>query len=80
MTISLDRFRGLMLGISVGDCLGRAVEGHRRVADSYIDEVLSSTAPSIYTDDTAMTLGLARSLVESDGFSGSDMAMRFARD
>lgn len=77
---SLDRFRGLMLGTAVGDCLGRPVEGHRQVPESYIDEVLTSPPRLVYTDDTAMTMGLARSLLDRDGFDGADMAMRFARD
>lgn len=75
-----DRFRGLMLGTAVGDCLGRPVEGHRRVPDSFIDEVLTSPPRLIYTDDTVMTMALARSLLDSGRFDGAHMAMRFARD
>lgn len=67
-----------MLGVAVGDCLGRPVEGHRHVPESYLEEVLSSPPPMIYTDDTAMTIVLARSLFDSDGFSGADLARAFA--
>jgi poly(ADP-ribose) glycohydrolase ARH3 len=67
-----------MLGVAVGDCLGRPVEGHRHVPESYLEEVLSSPPPMIYTDDTAMTIVLARSLLDSDGFSGADLARAFA--
>lgn len=69
-----------MVGTAVGDCLGRPVEGHRHVSDTYIEQVLISPPRLIYTDDTAMTISLAESLLACDGFSGSDMAQRFARD
>lgn len=75
---SRDQFRGLMVGTAVGDCLGRPVEGHRQVSDSYITEVLESPPPLIYTDDTVMTMMVAESLLASEGLSGEDMSMRFA--
>ncbi len=80
MTTLEDRFRGLMVGTAVGDCLGRPVEGHRSVGESYLTEVKTRPPLLIYTDDTAMTLKLAESLIESDGFDGADMAMRFAAE
>ena len=80
MTTLEDRFRGLMVGTAVGDCLGRPVEGHRSVGEAYLTEVVTNPPSLIYTDDTAMTLKLAESLVESNGFDGSDMAMRFATE
>jgi poly(ADP-ribose) glycohydrolase ARH3 len=73
-----DRFRGLMLGTAVGDALGRPVEGHPEVSESYIDEILAGPRWMIYTDDTAMTMWLAESLLAADGFDGADMSMRFA--
>lgn len=75
---SREQFRGLMVGTAVGDCLGRPVEGHPQVGDSYITEVLESPPPLIYTDDTVTTIMLAESLLASEGFSGEDMAERFA--
>lgn len=75
-----DRFRGLMVGTAVGDCLGRPVEGHRTVGKGYIEEILGSPPSLIYTDDTAMTMVVAESLLASDGFEGSDMALRFAEE
>lgn len=73
-----DRFRGLMLGTAVGDALGRPVEGHPEVSQSYIEEILAGPRSMTYTDDTAMTMWLAESLLAADGFNGADMSMRFA--
>lgn len=80
MTTLEDRFRGLMVGTAVGDCLGRPVEGHRSIGEAYLTEVVTDPPPLIYTDDTAMTIKLAESLVESNGFDGSDLAMRLATE
>ncbi|MEX2624722.1 MAG: ADP-ribosylglycohydrolase family protein [Acidimicrobiia bacterium] len=77
---SLDRFRGLMIGTAVGDSLGRPVEGHRRVSVDYVAEVITNPPPMRLTDDTAMTIGLAESLLAADGFSGDDLAQRFAEN
>lgn len=75
-----DKFRGTMLGTAAGDCLGRPVEGHRPVSDFYLSEVLTSHAFLSYSDDTAMTRVLARSLLDRDGFSGAHMSLGFARE
>lgn len=68
-----------MLGTAVGDCLGRPMEGRRHVPEEYLDGLLTSPPALIYTDDTLMSALLAGSLLQSDGFSGADMAARFAR-
>lgn len=73
-----DRFRGLMVGIAVGDALGRPVEGRRRVPESYLEEIVTRPPSMIYTDDTAMSIWLAESLLARDGFDGAHMARRFA--
>ncbi len=73
-----DRFRGLMLGTAVGDALGRPIEGLQQVSPSYIEEIVSGPRSMIYTDDTAMTIWLAESLLAAGGFDGADMSMRFA--
>lgn len=75
-----NRFEGVMLGLAAGDCLGRPVEGHREVARSYLDEIRTSPPRLFYTDDTAMALAIADSLLASDGFSGSDLADRFVAE
>lgn len=75
-----DRFRGVMLGLAVGDCLGRPVEGWAWLPEDYIGEVLTGPRSMVYSDDTAMTLVLVRSLLECGGFSGSHMSLAFAEE
>src|SRR5690606_23771231 len=80
-TVSIrDRFRGVMLGLAVGDCLGRPVEGWAWLPEDYIGEVLTGPRSMVYSDDTAMTLVLVRSLLECGGFSGSHMSLAFAEE
>jgi poly(ADP-ribose) glycohydrolase ARH3 len=73
-----DRFRGALLGVAVGDCLGRPVEGHRQVPESYLVEAVQDPPKLFYTDDTAMTFSVGDSLLACDGFDGGDLAQRFA--
>ena len=64
------RFRGLMVGTAIGDALGRPVEGHQQVSESYIEEIQTRPRSMIYTDDTIMAIWLAESLLASGGFAG----------
>ncbi len=76
----MDRFRGCMLGLAVGDALGMPVEGLTRdeIAGS-LGEVREMVAPprdhfhcglspGQYTDDTEQTLILAESIIEAGFF------------
>src|SRR5262249_23102273 len=66
----LDRFRGCLLGLAVGDGLGAPYEG--LPADNIYwgfgpsEELISKPSEDIlhYTDDTQMTIGGAEALVE----------------
>lgn len=73
-----DRFRGALIGTAVGDALGAPVEGHRSVPSTYLDSILDDPPNLSYTDDTAMTFGVAESLVARDGFDGAHMAEAMA--
>ena len=75
-----DRFRGALLGVAVGDGLGRPVEGHRAVSESYLIEVVEDPPRLLYTDDTAMTLSVGESLLARDGFDGDDLVRRFVEE
>ncbi len=81
-----DRYRGTLLGLACGDALGGPVEfvSREEIARRYPGEVRDFTgggwlnlAPGEVTDDTQMTLALARSLAERDTLDMEDIAARF---
>ncbi|GBN11288.1 Poly(ADP-ribose) glycohydrolase ARH3 [Araneus ventricosus] len=79
----LSKFRGCMIGSLIGDCLGEPFELRTRasktVLRNYFSNLLSggSTKMFPYTDDTSMTLSVARSLVENKKIDPKDLAKRF---
>ncbi|XP_054714431.1 ADP-ribosylhydrolase ARH3-like [Uloborus diversus] len=82
----VSKFRGCMLGALLGDCLGATFEGDARVSKrvlcKYFDNLLSgeSNKKFSYTDDTAMTLCIAASLIEMKKVDVADIAMRFTNE
>ncbi|RYC30311.1 ADP-ribosylglycohydrolase family protein [Lichenibacterium minor] len=79
----IERARGAMLGLAVGDALGSTLEfGPRiaRIAD-YHREMTGGGPfgldPGQWTDDTAMAFALAKSLVLRNGFDPHDVMTRF---
>lgn len=72
------RSRGCLLGVAVGDALGAPFEGHPRPPPEEVDAWAQGDAPLRWTDDTAMTIGVAESLVACGGFDGAHMAEVFA--
>ena len=75
-----QKSRGVLLGTAVGDALGAPFEGSGPVRPDVLRRLEHRPGPLTYTDDTHMTLGLARSLVEREGFDGPHMAGLFARN
>ena len=77
----LDRFRGCLLGVAVGDALGMPTEGYtaQEISSRFgpIREMLpapqghfhTGLSAGQFTDDTEETLLLAESLIEASGFS-----------
>lgn len=77
----LDRFRGCLLGLAVGDALGMPVEGYtseeikakfgevKDMMPAQEDHFHAGLRAGQYTDDTLETLLLAESMIESSGFS-----------
>ena len=62
MDTTLSKFIGCLAGVAIGDSLGARYEGATSVSSEVAD-----LAPR-YTDDTAMTIGVAESLIEHPEF------------
>jgi len=78
-----NRFQGALLGLAVGDALGAPFEG-RPPGSFPVPEELTGGGPhriepGQWTDDTAMALCLAVSLVDSRGFAPADQMRRYLR-
>lgn len=78
-----DKFAGALLGTAFGDTLGAPVEGmsagHIRRSHGDVRDFLPvDGAVGRYTDDTQMTLALARSIVRCGGVDGADCARSYA--
>jgi len=81
--MSLDRYRGSILGLAVGDALGAPVEFKRPGSFKPVTTMTSGGAfglrPGQWTDDTSLALCLAESLVETNGFDLIDQLERYVR-
>ena len=82
-TLSIDRYRGAMVGLAVGDALGAPVEGWPPGTFEPVVEMTGGgqhdLQPGQWTDDTAMALCLAESLIECEGFDPVDQLHRYVR-
>lgn len=74
-----DRFRGALVGTAVGDALGAHFEGWPLVPDDELAAAESAAGEWAFTDDTHMTLVLARSLAEHGGLVPEALAREFAQ-
>jgi len=73
------RYRGALLGALVGDGLGAPFEGHAGpVPSAEVAAVAQGSSTLRFTDDTAMTVALAGSLLRMDGIDEDDLARAFA--
>lgn len=81
-----DRYRGVLLGLASGDALGGPVEFLSRddIATQYPDGLRDFIGggwldlyPGEITDDTQMSLAIARSLAENGDVDMEDIAARF---
>lgn len=79
----LDRRRGALLGLACGDAVGTAVEFKPRGSFPPVTDLTGGgpfrLAPGQWTDDTAMALCLATSLVETGGSDPADQMSRYLR-
>lgn len=86
----LDRFRGCLLGLAVGDALGMPTEGYTaqeiQLRFGPIQEMMAAPQGHFhtgllagqFTDDTEETLLLSESLLEASGFSAEHFADKLA--
>lgn len=81
MHMDLDRFRGCLLGLAVGDAVGTTVEFQPRGSFPPVIDMVGGGPfhlnPGQWTDDTSMALCLAISLIEKQGFDPSDQMGRY---
>ena len=81
--VDLDRVRGCLLGLAVGDALGTTVEFKARGTFAPLTDIVGGgpfgLAPGQWTDDTSMALCLATSLVEEGRFDPLDQMNRYCR-
>lgn len=78
-----DRVRGCLLGLAVGDALGTAVEFCPPGSFAPVTGIAGGgpfhLRPGEWTDDTAMALCLADSLIDSQAFDPVDQLDRYCR-
>src|SRR5581483_4974015 len=83
MLDTIDRFRGCLLGLAVGDALGTTVEFAPRGSFTPLTDMVGGgpfrLAAGQWTDDTSMALCLASSLVERNAFDLRDQIDRYCR-
>jgi ADP-ribosyl-[dinitrogen reductase] hydrolase len=72
MALSLDRYRGCLLGLATGDALGTTLEFRSPGTFQPLTDMVGggpfNLKPGGWTDDTSMALCLAESLIEKHGF------------
>lgn len=79
----VERFRGCLLGLAVGDAVGTTVEFRPRGTFEPLIDMIGggpfNLRPGQWTDDTSMALCLGTSLVEQKGFDPEDQMSRYCR-
>ncbi|MFA9478220.1 ADP-ribosylglycohydrolase family protein [Phycisphaerales bacterium AB-hyl4] len=83
MTDRLDRYRGCLMGLAVGDAVGTSVEFARPGSFEPVTVMIGGgpfeLEPGEWTDDTSMALCLAESLLECQGFDAADQMRRYVQ-
>lgn len=85
-----DQFEGALIGCAVGDALGAPLEGWSRERIAKLQSVTDRYRPLFrgkggvrypngqYTDDTQLTMAIAKSLVAREAVDGAEIAREFA--
>jgi len=78
-----ERFHGALLGLAVADAVAAATQYGRRGRFAPVSDMLGGGPFELprggWSDDTAMTLCLAESLLECEGFDARDQVERYRR-
>lgn len=81
MTLGLDRARGCLIGLAVGDAVGTALEFRPRGSFKPLTDMVGGghfcLQKGYWTDDTSMALCLAHSLLACNGFHATDQMQRY---
>jgi poly(ADP-ribose) glycohydrolase ARH3 len=81
----LDKFKGCLIGVAIGDTLGRPFEGKLREKIrskfEFFEDFLWKNKKkfSSYTDDTQLTLHLAEALIKGGGFNMEYLIKEFVK-
>jgi ADP-ribosyl-[dinitrogen reductase] hydrolase len=78
-----ERFQGALVGLAVGDALAAHTQFRKPGTFAAVGDLLGGgpfdQPRGAWTDDTAMALLLAQSLLEREGFDAHDQVQRFVR-
>ncbi len=77
--MELDRYRGSLLGLAIGDAVGTTLEFCPPESLESAQGGPLDFAPGKWTDDTSMALCLAESLLQCSGFNAKDQLDRYVR-
>ncbi len=79
----VDRYRGCLFGLAVGDAVGTTLEFRDPGTFTPISDMVGGgpfhLKPGEWTDDTSMALCLAESLIECGGFDPGDQMRRYVK-
>jgi ADP-ribosyl-[dinitrogen reductase] hydrolase len=79
----LNRYKGCLLGLAVGDALGTTLEFRPPGTFEPIDDMIGggpfNLKPGEWTDDTSMALCLAENLIETKRFDLQDQLARYLK-
>ena len=79
----IERYRGCLLGLAVGDALGTTLEFQPAGSFAHLKDMTGGgpfcLAAGQWTDDTSLALCLAESLIECRGYNPADQMRRYCR-
>ncbi len=82
-TVARDRAIGALVGLAVGDAVGTTLEFRRPGTFTPIDDMVGGgpfeLSAGEWTDDTAMAMCLAESILDTGGFDAAEQLRRYVR-